>query len=77
MADTNRNTARLIDDESRKLGELIDVTREELEKKYPIEAMNGSRCSLWSQGLRDGIVSKELYQAAQNYYGNLWTYVGD
>jgi hypothetical protein len=57
--------------------QLIDQTRNKLEEKYPIESNYGSRCSLWSQGLRDGLISTELYNIAKRYYGNLWTYVGD
>ena len=56
---------------------LINEKKKELEGKYPIEAMYNSRCSLWSAGLRDGIVDNELYDKARTYYGNLWTYVGD
>jgi radical SAM superfamily enzyme YgiQ (UPF0313 family) len=55
----------------------IKKTARELSDKYPIEANYGSRCSLWQCGLRDGSVSKELFEAARRYYGKLWTYVGD
>ena len=48
-----------------------------LEEKYPIEANYGSRASLWGEGLRHGDVSEELYKRAREYYGRLWTYVGD
>jgi hypothetical protein len=56
---------------------LIREKGRELAEKYPIEANYNSRQSLWSCGLRDGLVSEELYRTAQNYYGRLWDYVGD
>ena len=56
---------------------LIDEKRKELEDKYPMIAAYNSRCSLWSEGSRDGIVDKELYDKARKHYGRLWTYVGD
>ena len=49
----------------------------ELGKKYPeIEAYE-SRASLWNQALHDGVINQEEFELARDYYGNLWTYVGD
>ena len=56
---------------------IIDEKRKELEKKYPIEFAYSSRASLWGNGLRDGIVDKELYNKARKYYERLWYYTGD
>jgi len=44
---------------------------------HPIEAMYGSRSSLWNCALDDGSVSQELYDEAKKYYGKMWDYVGD
>ena len=55
----------------------IEDARQVLEDMYPVEANYGSRCSLWSEGLRDDIISKTLYDKAKEYYGKLWNYVGD
>jgi hypothetical protein len=52
------------------------MTRE-LSNLYPMEANYGSRCSLWLCALNDGVVSREEYEGARDYYGRLWTYVGD
>lgn len=44
---------------------------------YPIDYSYGSRASVFGNGLRDGIITKEEYNEAKDYYGNLWHYVGD
>jgi hypothetical protein len=56
---------------------VIDAKEKELDAKYPMEANFGSKCSLWSRGLYDGLVTSELYESAGKYYGHLWTYAGD
>lgn len=55
---------------------ITKMTRE-LSNLYPMEANYGSRCSLWLCALNDGVVSREEYEGARDYYGRLWTYVGD
>lgn len=62
---------------SREDNKLIEQKRKELEERFPIEAAYNSRCTLWTEGLRAGIVDKELYDKARKRYGSLWTYVGD
>lgn len=57
--------------------ELIEDKRKELEERFPNMAAYCSRCTLWTEGLRAGIVEKELYDKARAFYGRLWTYVGD
>ena len=44
---------------------------------YPIEDMDGSRASLYGRGLKEDRITKEQYENAKKYYGNLWNYVGD
>jgi hypothetical protein len=56
---------------------LIRETTAELEDRYVVEAMFGSRCSLWLCALNCGVVSRELYDQAAEYNGTLWHYVGD
>jgi hypothetical protein len=56
---------------------LIKEKEAELAVEYPIEANYGSRCSLWTCGINGGLVSRELYDLAREYYGRLWTYAGD
>jgi len=56
---------------------LIEKATKDLTKNYPTEANYSSRASLWGCGLKDGIVTKELYDSARTYYGRLWHYVGD
>lgn len=54
----------------------IDHYRKILEAVYLTEENYGSGCSLWSEGLKDGVVTQELYNQAREYYGKLWNYVG-
>lgn len=56
---------------------LLLTKEEELEKKYPIEADYGSKCSLWGEGLRDDVIDIDLYNTAREYYGTRWNYTGD
>jgi len=48
-----------------------------LEDLYPIDANYSSRCTIYQNGLRDEIITKEEFNAARDYYGRLWNYVGD
>lgn len=50
---------------------------DELAVKYPIEYNHSSRASLWRDGLRDGLVTRELYDEALKFYGDLWHYIRD
>jgi len=49
----------------------------ELGNIYPVEFHYNSRASLWNLGLEEGLVTRDLYNTAEKYYGNLWHYVGD
>lgn len=55
---------------------IIELTKK-LEKLYPITAMYGSKASLYGDGLRGKVITREEYDAAQQYYGRLWYYAGD
>jgi len=56
---------------------LINDTTKDLSSSYPIDAAYSSKASLWRDGLADGSVTRELYDAAKDYYGRLWNYTGD
>ena len=56
---------------------LVTDTTKILLEKYPIVGNYESKSSLWSLALKDGMVSKELFDSAKKYYGNLWYYTGD
>lgn len=47
---------------------------EEIYNKYPVQM---SRCDAFRNALDDGLIDKETYYKAAEYYGNLWHYVGD
>lgn len=36
-----------------------------------------SRATIFNRAYQDGKVSKETVEEAREYYGTLWTYVGD
>lgn len=55
----------------------IEKMRLELEKKYPIEGLYGSKASLFGQALINKDITKEEYNNARMYYGRLWHYSGD
>ena len=55
----------------------IQILTRRLGDEYPIEDMYGSRASLYGRGLKDDLITKEQYEIAKKYYGNLWHYVGD
>lgn len=42
--------------------------------KYPIQI---SRAEAFGKAFADGLIDKDTYDAAWEYYGNLWNYVGD
>ena len=48
----------------------------ELGELYPIDYGYGSRQSVFENGLRDGKITREEYEKARDYYGNLWNYAG-
>lgn len=56
---------------------LIRKRNRELIKKYPLDAAYNSKSHLWKLGRRSGLVSDELYMAAEKYYGIMWHYTGD
>ena len=53
----------------------ISTIQSIIEEFYPIEAAYSSRASLFGEAFKDGIVTKEEYDIAKEYYGNLWNYV--
>ena len=55
----------------------IQTLTRRLADDYPIEDMYGSRASLYGRGLKEDRITKEQYENAKKYYGNLWNYVGD
>lgn len=44
---------------------------------YPLTEAYGSRASLYGEALTDGVITKSEYIKAKEYYGKLWSYVGD
>lgn len=60
----------------KKTEEFIKKKTEELTEKYPMEAAYSSKCNLWLCALKDGLVSYELFDAAQEVYGRLWNRIG-
>ena len=55
----------------------IQILTRRLGDEYPIEDMYGSRASLYGRALKEDRITKEQYENAKKYYGNLWNYVGD
>ena len=49
----------------------------EFERMYNPYPVQMSRAEAFSHALDDGLIDKETYQAAHEYYGSLWFYVGD
>lgn len=47
------------------------------ERKYNPYPVQMGRYDAFGRALRDGLITKETYDAAAKYYGNLWHYVGD
>lgn len=48
----------------------------ELENEYE-DGGYVSRAAIFNRAYQDGKVSKETVEEAREYYGTLWTYVGD
>lgn len=49
----------------------------EFERKYNPYPVQMSRSDAFNHALQDGLIDKETYQEAREYYGKLWNYVGD
>lgn len=49
----------------------------EISDEYPIEATYSSKSRLWWIGLNKDLLTIDMYKEAREYYGYLWTYVGD
>lgn len=49
----------------------------DMEQKYHPYPTQMARNDAFGHALADGIIDKETYFAAREYYGNLWSYVGD
>lgn len=49
----------------------------EFEAKYNPYPVQMSRAAAFGYALDDGLIDKETYRAAREYYGDLWFYVGD
>lgn len=49
----------------------------EFERKYNPYPIQMSRRDAFMHALNDGLIDKETYEKAREYYGNLWNYVGD
>lgn len=50
----------------------IRKTEKQLIAKYPMDAYYNSKAGLWDHGLKDGLVSPDLYSKALEFYGRLW-----
>lgn len=61
---------------SMQLDAISQISRN-LETLLPIEYAYGSKSSLWLCGLNTGLVTQEQFNKARDYYGSLWSYVGD
>lgn len=52
----------------------------ELTRKLEDEYSDGgyvSRATIFNRALNEGKISQEVVEAAREFYGRLWTYVGD
>ncbi len=49
----------------------------QFEAKYNPYPVQMSRCDAFGHALRDGLITKEVYDQAHDFYGSLWNYVGD
>ena len=54
----------------------IEKLYEKLESLYS-DGGYVSRATIFNRALREGKISKEIRDKAQDYYGRLWNYVGD
>lgn len=43
----------------------------------PNEYNYNSRATYWGSAMRAGIISQDMYDYAQNHFGDLWDYTGD
>lgn len=49
----------------------------EFERKYNPYPVQMGRYEAFGNALKDGLIDKETYDQARDYYGDLWHYVGD
>ena len=49
----------------------------EFERKYNKYPVQMSRSKAFLCALNDGLIDKQTYEQAREYYGKLWNYVGD
>lgn len=49
----------------------------DMERKYHPYPTEMACSDAFGHALEDGIIDKETYNAAREYYGKLWNYVGD
>lgn len=54
----------------------IDELCRELEGSYP-DGGYVSRATIFNRAFNEGRITKEVRDRAREYYGSLWTYVGD
>lgn len=47
-----------------------------LYEKLP-NSQYGSYCSLYSDALRNNLITREEFAIAKEYYGHIWNYAGD
>ena len=50
---------------------------DEFERKYNPYPVQMSRAEAFQHALNDGLITKEQYKEASEYFGNLWFYTGD
>ena len=50
---------------------------DEFDKRYNPYPVQMSRAEAFGKALGEGLICKDVYDAAHEYYGNLWCYVGD
>ena len=59
---------------------MTDSEIRELERKLESEYSDGgyaSRATIFNRALREGKITEDVRDEAQEYYGSLWNYVGD
>jgi len=55
----------------------VDTVYQWAKVNVPEQTMYNSRMTYWGSALTAGIISRDDYDYARQYYGNLWSYVGD
>ena len=55
----------------------FDTMYREFEDKYNKYPVQMSRSKAFLCALNDGLIDKQTYEQAREYYGKLWNYVGD